>query len=154
MDGLRVDAETFLDKLDAHVNGVMADIGEYGKQAGERLAEWAGDPPFPYAPQKRYTEREMVLFKTLAKRGKLKVKKRAGDAPQGPFRWRDRSGEARKSIAGGALWDGAGLDIYVCGGTEYFPHLELGNEKRYAVLAPAVEALAPEILERVRVQAT
>ena len=149
MDGFRVEDREFLSGLNAYAAGVMARVGEYGRAAGERLAEWARNPPFPYAPERRYTEREIVRFKTLAKRGKLRIAKR--ESQEGPYRWRDRSGEARKSITGGAEWDGARLDIYVCGGTEYFPHLELGNEKRYAVLAPAVEALAPGILEQMSI---
>ena len=149
LDGIKVDAQEVLRGLERHLGEAMAGIGEYGKQAGERLAEWARNPPFPYAPEKQYTEREIVLFKTLARRGRRlrrPVSARAG----GPYKWRDRTGEARKSIAGGAAWDGAGLDIYVSGGTEYFRYLELGNEKRFAVLAPAVNALAPVILEQVR----
>jgi len=144
LDGFRVDGTALLDGLAAHLSEAMGSVGEYGKQAGERLAEWARNPPFPYAPEKQYTEREIALFKTLAKRGKLKVKK-GGNG--GPYRWRDRTGEARRSIMGGAEWDGNGMDIYVCGGTEYFQYLELGNEKRFAVLAPSIEALGAEILE-------
>lgn len=118
----------------------------YGNVAGKKLEAWAKDPPYPEKPETTYTDKEMILFKTLAKRKKLKVKIKKGNA-SGHFRWKDRTGHARQTIQGGAEVTGDKTYIYVAGNKEYSPYLEFAHEKQYAVLWPAIEELSPEIMK-------
>lgn len=51
-----------------------------------------------------------------------------------------------ETIEGGKEWEGDTCIIYVAGNTTNFPNLELANDKKNAVLQPAVEKLSSEIL--------
>ncbi|WP_142415409.1 hypothetical protein [Hathewaya massiliensis] len=60
-------------------------------------------------------------------------------------KWIDRTGIARKTIEGGKQWEGDSCHVYVAGNTDYFPYLELAHDKKYAILVPTRNKLAPEI---------
>jgi hypothetical protein len=60
--------------------------------------------------------------------------------------WTDRTGLSRKTIEGGRQWDGNKCVIYIAGNTPQFVYLELAHDKKYAVLQPTVDELAPSIL--------
>lgn len=60
--------------------------------------------------------------------------------------WTDRTGNAKNSIQGGYGWDGDKLVIILSGNVSYFLHLELGHEKKYAILKPTTEKYTPEVL--------
>lgn len=61
--------------------------------------------------------------------------------------WTDRTALARQTIQGGYEWQGPVCYIYVTGNTDYFPYLELANEKRFAVLYPTIQQMQPSILK-------
>jgi hypothetical protein len=61
-------------------------------------------------------------------------------------RWIDRTGLSRKTIQGGSQWDGNKNVIYIAGNTPQFVYLELAHDKKYAILQPTVDKLAPSIL--------
>jgi L-ascorbate metabolism protein UlaG (beta-lactamase superfamily) len=54
-------------------------------------------------------------------------------------KWTDRTALARQSITSSFNWKGNTCTIYVSGNTDYFPYLELANEKRLAVLYPVIQ---------------
>ncbi|WPC42957.1 HK97 gp10 family phage protein [Clostridium sp. JS66] len=76
---------------------------------------------------------------TAAKKLEAEAKKNAS--------WEDRTGQSRQTIQGGTQQNGDNIDIYVAGNTEYFPYLELCNDKKYAILQPTVNKLSPKILK-------
>lgn len=64
--------------------------------------------------------------------------------------WTDRTGNARRTLAGFAQWDSTGsLLVGIAGHMPYSPRLELHFGGRYAILAPTVDAYAPTILAAV-----
>jgi len=67
------------------------------------------------------------------------------DAP-----WQDRTGAARNTIQGDWAWKGDHLIITVSGNEDYSASLELGYEKRYAVLVPTIQRHAPSIIKAYR----
>ncbi|EKQ52756.1 MULTISPECIES: hypothetical protein [unclassified Clostridium] len=54
--------------------------------------------------------------------------------------------ELANEIESGKEWTGDNCIIYVAGNKQEFVNLELANDKRYAVLKPAIDKLSPEIL--------
>lgn len=80
-----------------------------------------------------------VYGNTAAKKLEAEAKK---NAP-----WTDRTAMSRQTIEGGTQKNGDNVDVYVAGNTEYFPYLELCNDKKYAILQPTVNKLSPEILK-------
>jgi hypothetical protein len=60
--------------------------------------------------------------------------------------WTDRTTHARQSITGDWGWQGNLLKVILSGGMYYSVFLELAHEKKYAVLVPTVNGMAPEIL--------
>lgn len=115
----------------------------YADTAAKKLMGEAKNPPFPLKPEKKYTEKEIILFKTLKKRGLLKRKSKNG---AGHYKWRTRTGNARESINGTSGWEGGKLKVVLSGGMDYSVYLELAHEKQYAVLKPTIDKNAPEIL--------
>lgn len=107
----------------------------------------AKNPPFAENPR-QYSEKEIILFKTLAKRKKLK--KGPAIKPGIHYRWIDRTGNARNSIRGDFGWKGKHAVITLSGNTDYFVYLELAHGKAYAVLVPTIERYSPEILKGYR----
>lgn len=66
--------------------------------------------------------------------------------------WTDRTGLSRKTIQGGYQWTGNGkCTVYVSGNTAQFPFLELAHDKKYAVLQPTINKMAPQILRGLNV---
>lgn len=64
--------------------------------------------------------------------------------------WTDRTGKARRTMAGFVQWDeGGDLLVGIAGHMPYSPDLELRYGGRYAILVPTVDSYAPTILERV-----
>lgn len=64
--------------------------------------------------------------------------------------WTDRTGNARRTLAGFAQWDSTGsLVVGIAGHMHYSPRPELHYGGRYAILAPTVDAYAPIILAAV-----
>lgn len=67
------------------------------------------------------------------------------DAP-----WTDRTGNARRTLAGVCMSDGDDIYVGLAGYMSYSPKLELGYGGRYAILQPVVESYAPDIIETVK----
>jgi len=61
--------------------------------------------------------------------------------------WDDRTGNARGSITGDAVWREGNLVIRLSGGMDYSVYLELAHEKRYATLQPTIAKYTTEILK-------
>lgn len=62
-------------------------------------------------------------------------------------RWVDRTGHARQRLTGYVEKSPTNMRIYISHGVNYGIHLELGHEKRYAILQETVDALSQEILD-------
>lgn len=139
---LNFNVEDLLCGLDKFESKAQIAISIYGETCGKKLETWAKNPPYNEKPE-RYTEKDIIKFKTMVKKGYIKPKKNNNYGAK--YKWRDKSGQARKTISGGMYWQGDKCHVYVAGNTEYFPYLELCNDKQYAVLKPAVDALGPEI---------
>lgn len=60
--------------------------------------------------------------------------------------WEDDTGIAKQTIKGGHEWENDVCYIYLTGNTNYFPYLELANEKRFAILYPTIQKNAPGIM--------
>ena len=129
MSGIRFDISGFLRGIAEAETRMRAAVELYGDTAGKKLERWAKNPPFPYRP--------------IAVKG---VQRTSG----GKYKWRDITGHARNKLQSGAQWHGRKLRVYVIHYARYGVYLELAHEKKYAVLAPAVEALSPEILRGMR----
>ena len=65
--------------------------------------------------------------------------------------WTDRTGLSRKSIKGGSQWEGNKCIVYLSGNTAQFPFLELAHDKKYAVLQPTINRMAPDILRGLKI---
>ncbi|MBE6760232.1 MAG: hypothetical protein E7554_09155 [Ruminococcaceae bacterium] len=64
--------------------------------------------------------------------------------------WTDRTGNARRTLAGFSKWDSTGsLVVGIAGHMHYSPRLELHYGGRYAILVPTVDSYAPIILAAV-----
>ena len=61
--------------------------------------------------------------------------------------WTDRTGQARQRLIGWVETFATKTRIHIGHGVDYGIYLELAHEKRYAILQPTVNAIAPEILE-------
>ena len=61
--------------------------------------------------------------------------------------WIDRTGHARQRVIGWVETMPLKTRIYIGHGVDYGIHLELGHEKKYAILFPTVKALSQQILE-------
>lgn len=64
--------------------------------------------------------------------------------------WTDRTGQARQRLTGWVEVLAQSVRILIGHGVKYGIYLELGHEKRYAILFPTVQALSKEILEGYR----
>lgn len=64
--------------------------------------------------------------------------------------WTDRTGQARQRLVGWVEVLAQSVRIHIGHGVKYGIYLELGHEKRYAILFPTVQALSKEILEGYR----
>lgn len=60
--------------------------------------------------------------------------------------WTDRTGNARRTMEGRLERSGALFSVGVVGHMPYSVFLELGFARRYAVLYPTVNVLAPQVL--------
>lgn len=58
-----------------------------------------------------------------------------------------KTAELENHIESGIEWDKDSLIIYVDGNGQEFVNLELANDKKYAVLKPAIDKLSSEILK-------
>jgi len=61
--------------------------------------------------------------------------------------WKDRTGNARQTIKGFSEVSGTKVIVGVSGNMEYSPKLELGYEKKYAILYPTIQKYQGEILK-------
>lgn len=77
------------------------------------------------------------------------AKKMEGEAKNNAS-WTDRTSNARNSISGDFGWKCDQAIITLSGNMEYFPYLELANEKKYAILAPTIQRNAPEVIRAYR----
>lgn len=77
--------------------------------------------------------------KTAASNLEAEAKK---DAP-----WTDRTGNARNSIQGKFITRPGVSRISLSGNMAYSPELELGYEKKYAILKPTMFKYGPDILK-------
>jgi hypothetical protein len=149
--GFKIDIAGALKGLVEAEIKMKAAVGVYADSAGKKLEAWAKNPPYHEKPGPKPTEEEIIMFKTLTKKGLLKNKKTKIDknSSLGPvrYKWEDHTSQARNTIQGGHEWKGNKCLIFVAGNTNYFPYLELAHEKKYAVLYPAVKTLSPEILK-------
>lgn len=64
--------------------------------------------------------------------------------------WTDRTGLARSTIRGGSGWKRLHLFIALGGNTHYFDFLELGRQKKYAILVPTIEKNAQQLINGYR----
>lgn len=60
--------------------------------------------------------------------------------------WRDRTGNARRTLEGVAGLNGDRFAVGVEGHMPYSVFLELGYGEKYAILSPAVHHFAPDVL--------
>lgn len=146
-----IDIESLLKNLSA--GGIVdrkmrASIGVYCDTFGKKLERWAKEPPYREKGTKELTDKELILMKVLAKKGKLKRKENRVDRTPNTladqhYKWVDGRPQARPSIEGGFKWSGDRCAAYVSGNSDNFIYLELAFEKEFAVLYPAVKALEP-----------
>ena len=61
--------------------------------------------------------------------------------------WTDRTGHARQRLTGDAEEVKKGWQITLSHGVDYGIFLELAHEKRFAILAPTIEAKSGEVLK-------
>lgn len=90
-----------------------------------------------------------VLNKTRASIGVFAAtaaKKMEAEAKQNAP-WTDRTSNARNSIQGDFGWHGSKAAITLSGNMDYSPYLELAHEKKYAILKPTIDKMAPEVLK-------
>lgn len=64
--------------------------------------------------------------------------------------WTDRTTNARNSTRGDFGWENDKAVIRLSGDVEYYPFLELANEKKYAVLLPTIKKSAAQIIRGFR----
>jgi hypothetical protein len=63
--------------------------------------------------------------------------------------WRDRTGNARRSVTGSFDVSGDVLTVCLAGMMKYSPELELAKERRFSVLLPVIRAGAWGVLSKV-----
>lgn len=80
--------------------------------------------------------------------GQVAADKMASQAKMGAP-WTDRTSNARQSIQGFSYFEKSTLFIGISGGVDYFPYLELANEKKYAILYPTLQEYQDEIIRGV-----
>lgn len=73
------------------------------------------------------------------------AKKLEGEAKRNKI-WIDRTAVAKNTIQGYSGWRGDSAVITLAGNVDYFIFLELAMAKKYAILAPTMQSLAPEII--------
>lgn len=61
--------------------------------------------------------------------------------------WTDRTGQARQRLRGYVEQYDTGVRICLEHGVDYGAELELGHEKRYAIIRPTLDAEAPKIIK-------
>lgn len=60
--------------------------------------------------------------------------------------WTDRTSNAKNSIQGEFKMGLGSAKIFLSGNVDYFVKLEYAYEKRYAILNPTMQAMAPDII--------
>lgn len=64
--------------------------------------------------------------------------------------WRDRTGNARRTLEGFCANETDRITIGICGNMVYSPRLELGFHGRYAILSPTLEFFSPALIDMIR----
>lgn len=64
--------------------------------------------------------------------------------------WTDRTGAARQRLNGYTEGIEHGVRIYIAHGVSYGIHLELGHEKRYAILEPTVRLKSNDAINGIK----
>ncbi len=71
------------------------------------------------------------------------------DAP-----WTDRTGNARRTMTGFALWDeNVQLLVGLAGHMSYSPDLEVLHFRKYSIIFPTVRSYAPNLMNQVLIAA-
>ena len=91
-------------------------------------------------------EREVKLKASLNLYGDTVAKKMEAYAKSNR-RWQDRTGDARKSLRGTSQPSGNGVRVSISHNVDYGVYLEMCNERRYAILKPTVDKIAPEAVK-------
>ena len=91
-------------------------------------------------------EREIKLRASLNLYGDTVAKKMEAYAKSNR-RWQDRTGDARKRLKGNSEPWGNGVRVSISHNVSYGVYLEMCNERRYAILKPTVDKIAPEAVK-------
>lgn len=95
---------------------------------------------------KGLSERELKLRASLNLYGDTVAKKMEAHAKSNR-KWQDRTGDARKSLRGNSEPWGNGVRVSISHNVKYGVYLEFCNERRYAILKPTVDKIAPEAVK-------
>ena len=85
----------------------------------------------------------VVFTKMVAQNGAQKMENYA----KTHRRWKDRTGHARQRLTGYTEVSGDRIRVAIAHGVEYGKCLELGHDKKYAILQEAVNSQAEEIMD-------
>ena len=91
-------------------------------------------------------EREIKLRASLNLYGDTVAKKMEAHAKSNR-KWQDRTGDARKSLRGTSHPSGNGVKVSISHNVSYGVYLEMCNERRYAILKPTIDKVAPEAIK-------
>lgn len=91
-------------------------------------------------------ERDVKLRASLKLYGDTVAKKMEAHAKSNR-RWQDRTGDARKLLKGNSETYGNGVRVSISHNVKYGVYLEFCNERRYAILKPTIDKVAPEAVK-------
>ena len=60
--------------------------------------------------------------------------------------WTDRTGRAKQSLSSSWKWMGDVARVELAHGVDYGIYLEFCNEKRYAIIKPTIDVIAPQAI--------
>ena len=61
--------------------------------------------------------------------------------------WTDRTSQAKDRMFAEAFIDGSDIGFFLSHGVDYGLYLELANDRRYEIIRPVIEELAPKFYE-------
>ena len=74
------------------------------------------------------------------------VAKKMETHPKSNYKWTPRSGAAHQRLNSSWKWIGDVARVELSHGVDYGIYLEFCNEKRYAILKPTIDAIAPQAI--------
>jgi hypothetical protein len=143
--------------LDKFASRLTAALVATAQKHGASAEAWAKNPPFPLRPLRPDEAKETAEARTR----RVAKKSEQGSEPVSPppyqemsgseesLKWRDQTALARKGIFHKVTAEGGILKITLAHSMSYGVYLELANQRRYAVIEPAVKIMAPKFIDEV-----